>query len=258
MTKNDIIEPFIKLRFSLDRLSLRDRAIILFLTIAGLLFLWYLLSYMPQNNSLNTITASIGNENTETAQLTEKRTMIQGLVKDDTVTKLTTKYKQLQTNIKELDNRITRFQKRFIDDRKLANLLNSILNQTDGVSMDELTNKSMLEQVAPIPVGALTPTSGTSGTTSTPTAPPTNTTTPNPVAQPAGQAIEQIHYKLILKGDYFSIMNYLEKLEQTEWQFYWDRFKYKVNTYPEATATIEFYTLRPAQAPAPANTGGGE
>jgi len=49
--------------------------------------------------------------------------------------------------------------------------------------------------------------------------------------------------KLILKGDYFHLRDYLVQLEQLEWQFFWQQFNYQLIEYPQGELHIEMYSL---------------
>ncbi|WP_075185703.1 hypothetical protein [Teredinibacter haidensis] len=49
--------------------------------------------------------------------------------------------------------------------------------------------------------------------------------------------------QITLEGGYFSVVNYLQKLESLPWKLYWDFIEYDVKQYPKATVTIEVYTL---------------
>lgn len=49
--------------------------------------------------------------------------------------------------------------------------------------------------------------------------------------------------KLILKGDYFKLRDYLVQLEQLEWQFFWQKFDYQLLEYPQGELHIEMYSL---------------
>jgi MSHA biogenesis protein MshJ len=54
--------------------------------------------------------------------------------------------------------------------------------------------------------------------------------------------------KLVIRGSYFDIQGYLSKIEQLKWKFYWKRFNYVVNEYPNAVVEVELYTLSTSQA----------
>ncbi|EHR0920349.1 TPA: type II secretion system protein M [Vibrio parahaemolyticus] len=49
--------------------------------------------------------------------------------------------------------------------------------------------------------------------------------------------------RMELTGDYFSIANYLNKLESLSASYFWRSFSYKVEEYPKAKLVLEVYTL---------------
>ncbi|EJG0692051.1 type II secretion system protein M [Vibrio parahaemolyticus] len=49
--------------------------------------------------------------------------------------------------------------------------------------------------------------------------------------------------RMELTGDYFSIANYLNKLESLPARYFWRSFSYKVEEYPKAKLVLEVYTL---------------
>lgn len=49
--------------------------------------------------------------------------------------------------------------------------------------------------------------------------------------------------RMVFNGSYANAQTFLESLEQTQWQVYWNVMEFNVQTYPTATLTIEFYTL---------------
>lgn len=49
--------------------------------------------------------------------------------------------------------------------------------------------------------------------------------------------------KLTVSGDYFSIQNFLTKVEALTWKFHWSTFSYEVISYPEATLALEITTV---------------
>ncbi|HCH3821082.1 TPA: type II secretion system protein M [Vibrio parahaemolyticus] len=49
--------------------------------------------------------------------------------------------------------------------------------------------------------------------------------------------------RMELTGDYFSIANYLNKLESLPVSYFWRSFSYKVEEYPKAKLVLEVYTL---------------
>ena len=49
--------------------------------------------------------------------------------------------------------------------------------------------------------------------------------------------------KLVLKGEYFQLRDYLQQLEQLQWQFFWQEFNYQLLEYPNGELHIEMYSL---------------
>lgn len=48
---------------------------------------------------------------------------------------------------------------------------------------------------------------------------------------------------LEIQGDFASTLDYLRRIEASDWQLLWDRLEYHVESYPEARVTIELHTL---------------
>lgn len=49
--------------------------------------------------------------------------------------------------------------------------------------------------------------------------------------------------RLEMTGDFFAIQGYLSKLENLPVKYYWRRFHYQVEEYPQARVVLEVYTL---------------
>jgi len=49
--------------------------------------------------------------------------------------------------------------------------------------------------------------------------------------------------KLVLKGEFFQLRDYLQQLEQLQWQFFWQQFNYQLLEYPKGELHIEMYSL---------------
>lgn len=49
--------------------------------------------------------------------------------------------------------------------------------------------------------------------------------------------------RLEIQGDFAATLDYLRRLEASDWQLLWDRFEYRVESHPEARVTIEIHTL---------------
>lgn len=45
------------------------------------------------------------------------------------------------------------------------------------------------------------------------------------------------------KGNYFSVIEYLKRIEALEWKIYWNKLEYEVDQFPRAQITLEVFTL---------------
>lgn len=53
--------------------------------------------------------------------------------------------------------------------------------------------------------------------------------------------------EVVLRGDYFALEQYLERLEGLDWQFQWDGLAIETIDYPDARATLSISTLSLAE-----------
>jgi MSHA biogenesis protein MshJ len=228
-------EQLIKLRFTIDRLTLRER-ILLVVGLSGMILcIWFYLLYTPQQRALETARTDIGSERTQIATIEQKRQIIQTLSTDNTVQKLMAKFERLKAEMKKFDFKSSQHANRYISEKELAKLLYSILDKTDSVSIEHFGN---VDYIQPQLAETISPDALKKAVAETVVE---QQTEPSAEAPP----VERVQYQLILKGNYFSILAYLEHLEQLKWELYWDKLDYKVTKHPEATAKIQFYTLKP-------------
>jgi MSHA biogenesis protein MshJ len=59
----------------------------------------------------------------------------------------------------------------------------------------------------------------------------------------ANAAIYKHRLQLSISGGYFQMRDYLHRLEQLEWSFYWQRLDYRVHETQKAEVVLEIYTL---------------
>ena len=61
--------------------------------------------------------------------------------------------------------------------------------------------------------------------------------------KPIEESFEKNMISIKLKGGYSSVFSYLEKIENLQWNVYWQDVKYSVDDYPTAEVDIHLYTL---------------
>ena len=133
-------ESLIKLRYKIDKLTMRERMIILTTVILFLLVFWFLLVYSSQKSGMFLMEINTNREKADAALFIQKRKGIEDLATDNTVAKLVAKYDALKVEMAQLDKKIQRYDQRFISENELAKLLYSMLEKTEGVRIDGFSN----------------------------------------------------------------------------------------------------------------------
>ncbi|ALO36073.1 hypothetical protein CMT41_16065 [Colwellia sp. MT41] len=65
----------------------------------------------------------------------------------------------------------------------------------------------------------------------------------SPTAEQLGLNLYKHAMKIKLSGEYFQLRNYLRKLEQLSWKFFWQDFQFEVKEYPRSEVEITIYSL---------------
>ncbi len=119
--------------------------------------------------------------------------------------------RQLNAQIAEIDARIRGAVSRLVPPESAVEVLEELLTHDDRLSLVALTSQE------PRRLGP-EQTRGTS-------------------------TLYQHGLTLEIQGDFASTVDYLRRIEESEWQLLWDRFEYRVESHPEAHITIELHTL---------------
>jgi MSHA biogenesis protein MshJ len=243
-------ESLIKLRFKIDRLSARDRIILLGLVIFFILVIWLFLFYFPQQSSIEKMKLAIVDEQNQTVMLRNRQQIIQNFTKDTTISLLLARFEKLKHELKKFEFEQSQYMHRYIGEQELAKLLYSMLEKTGGVTIENFATIDYTEGQPAETIGPTGIVGGAPPSAAVPAEPPPP---PNPAQ---ALPVERVQYRLVLNGDYFSIMKYLRQLEQLKWELYWDKLVYKVKTYPQGRVDIQFYTLKPSSELLPTQMGG--
>jgi MSHA biogenesis protein MshJ len=206
---NDVWSSFEE-RF--DELSAREKGLIAacgFVTIVMLLFTMVL---EPKLDSVNSSNRQL-NAQKQSNQQTEIETLrVQAQLKKDPNAEVDQAIAQLLAESQHLSMQLSQIIEHLITPSQMAGLLQSVLEQQSGVHLISLNTL----KAEPI-------------------------TSDKEAVQYSGYYVHPV--RLELSGDYFSIANYLKKLEQLPVSYYWRNFTYQVEDYPKAKLVLEVYTL---------------
>ena len=222
------LRHYLLTKLRIEQLSERDRFSLLIIVLSLLFGLWFLLVHYPQKKAIEDSALQTQQLETQVNELKQKQTLIHTLLNNPDTTQFLNDYKDLSNQLNGIEQQFARYRRRYISSRDLAKLLHDMLKQTFGVTIVDLATIPQPVVAQPQP----TTNQVSSGDASS-----------NQNAS-SRMNVENIHYRLILKGNYFPIMNYLKRLEGLKWSLYWDKFTYTVKKYPEGIAEIEFFTLK--------------
>lgn len=237
-------KTYYQFKQQIERLNVFDRIFVLVCVIIVIILLWFFICLNPQLNDLKETDKKIDQIVQKTTEATQKKNLVQAVSHEPQVKALMDKYKTLTVNISQLEKEYDYYKNRKnTPPKELSNFLHSMLKDISDVTIvDFLTVKPpVTTTLATPPPPTLVPGALPTPSPENPSVIATKLTTPEDKMQAI--ALETIRYKLVLRGNYFSIMQYLKKVEQLPWQLYWDKFNYSVSHYPIGIATIEFYTL---------------
>lgn len=248
----DAHTTYIKMQFKINHTSFSNRIALLAGLLAVILIPWGFLVYAPQDASLVASEQKLALLNTQTTALNLQRDIINGLLKSDKMAGLIEKHKLIKNDIDGVNQQLLEYRDNYADGKTLAKeFYSAILNDANhNVSIEHFgTLKHEEVQTSSAtsnPVSAVAP---------IPTPDP-NVKTPAPAAPSIITATsylppEVMRYTISLKGDYFSIAQCLKRLEALKWRLFWNKMDYKVEHYPQALVTLEFYTIKARVPPAP-------
>jgi MSHA biogenesis protein MshJ len=228
------LKRYYQLKRRVDLLGERDRVLLFVVLLILMLLLWIYFIFGWQLEAIRSANTHATEKKIQAVELQQKIKIINSLIQSKEATNLIQHYNKVSAQLKKVDKEIEGYHHGYINSKDLAKMLHDMLKQPLGVTIVDFSSVV----VAPVPITPPTENQQTQQT-------PDESKNPEPNAN-----MEPIRYRIILKGTYFSIMNYLKRIEDLKRNLYWDKFDYKVLTYPQGQATIEFYTLKPPSNPA--------
>ena len=176
-----------------------------------ILLLWYLLLLSPARFEQQQLTQQLQAVQSQQQAL---ETQIHRVAIGSAIGSSTLENQELllQQESKALDQTIAQYERDFISPEKMQAMLNDALTNNPGLQLQGLTNLTSVK-VGDAPFQGRT------------------------------RSIDEHGIVLTVSGDYFSVLNYLQQLENLSWQVFWETMSYKVGQYPTATVTLRLYTL---------------
>lgn len=212
-----------------DKLSLRERLMVLVLLIATAGGVWFNLLWQPMLTSQTTIEQGISQNRDQIQLLTVQ---LNGLIKraeDDPNKQIRLELEQIKQLIARMEGEIKGTTDALISPREMARLLEQMLLTQNGIRMISL-NTLKTESL-------MTPEKTSGG------AKEQNAVGTDRMADAASQNIYRHGFAIQFEGDYASILGYLKSLEQLPSQFFWDGIQLETVDYPVIRVKLRLHTL---------------
>jgi MSHA biogenesis protein MshJ len=159
-------------------------------------------------------------------------------------------YESLLSQVNEQEQVVRSLRGGLVNSDQITVLLARLLEQSQGVSLLSIENAGVtpvnatavskgVASTYPPPPGAA---GGISGGT------PLLQVPPSLPAATTGPTLYRHGVRMLLKGDYRSLVRYLAHVEQLPWTIYWDEVTLVVDKHPVVELAIEFHTLSEQEA----------
>ncbi len=207
-----ILQKLSHFKTELDQRSLNAR----FLALVGcglvILLFWYLLLWVPISMQKSRMQEQIQQQNKELVDVNEAlRNLVSTNTKGNQASSIA-KIQALKKQQAALLKGLQEYTDQFVPVNQRDEMLRQMVMGTPGVKIEALTSTSSKQ------INAI-------------------------VGQAVARPVTQENGQLILEGNYFAILRYLQKIQRLQWQVFFDGLDYQVTTYPNAKVIFKFHTL---------------
>ncbi|MFB1071071.1 type II secretion system protein GspM [Vibrio diabolicus] len=205
-------EFWISLEERFGEMSAREKLLIALCGLVVVIMLLFTLVLEPKLNEIISHERQLSNLKQANQKIEIDTLRIQAQLKKDPNAEIDRAISNLLTESQHLSMQLAEIIEHLITPSQMAELLENVLEQQSGIHLLSLQ-----------------------------TLPSEPITEDKEASQYSGYYVHPV--RMELTGDYFSIANYLNKLESLPASYYWRSFSYKVEEYPKAKLVLEVYTL---------------
>lgn len=209
----------------IDALTLRERAFVIAGVLAVTYFLWTGFLVQPMERQRLAATTQQQQVSAEIAALSAEAQALLLQVKSDPNAVYRAELDAMKKELAQLDSTLAGTTNHLVRPGQMAAVLEAVLRGTDGLLLRSMES-----------LGA------------SPLVPEAKVTAAGPAAPSAAdpEAIPKVYkhgLRMTLHGNFFSVLEFMRKLEAMEWKFFWDAIEFRVMDYPDAVVEITFYTI---------------
>ncbi|HHF2878054.1 TPA: type II secretion system protein GspM [Vibrio diabolicus] len=205
-------EFWISLEERFGEMSAREKVLIALCGLVVVIMLLFTLVLEPKLNEIISNERQLSNLKQANQKIEIDTLRIQAQLKKDPNAEIDRAISNLLAESQHLSMQLAEIIEHLITPSQMAELLENVLEQQSGIHLLSLQ-----------------------------TLPSEPITEDKEASQYSGYYVHPV--RMELTGDYFSIANYLNKLESLPASYYWRSFSYKVEEYPKAKLVLEVYTL---------------
>lgn len=177
--------------------------------------IWNLIVERPVIFKINEYNKSIINLKSEQIQLNDQLQLFDSFLKSPSYTEFAKEHKVLLDKVKGYNQWLAKVQTYFVQFKDLSRIARDIYNLNKNIN---ITNYSMAQSV-------LLDQKNISSKLL------------------INRDLYKYTIKITLRGNYFDTLDFFKKLELLDWHLYLEEFNYKVDKYPFAETTAQFYVL---------------
>lgn len=213
----------------IDNLSLRERVILLVGGIIILFILWLNIFHDPLQKEKTATLVNIDKKTTEVESLSLQLQVLNERKQIDPNAENRDRRDQLLSDIESTRSEILQATSELVAPERMPELLRSILKRTEGLQLVKLTGLGrtpLIETVAEDEKD--------------------NGNVKDSEEQQEDQEMQSAYkhgMKIVFEGNFLTTVEYIKKLEELDWQFFWDSIDFKVEDYPRSVSSITLYTL---------------
>ncbi|AVF96242.1 TPA: type II secretion system protein GspM [Vibrio diabolicus] len=205
-------EFWLSLEERFGEMSAREKVLIALCGLVVVIMLLFTLVLEPKLNEIISNERQLSNLKQANQKIEIDTLRIQAQLKKDPNAEIDRAISNLLAESQHLSMQLAEIIEHLITPSQMAELLENVLEQQSGIHLLSLQ-----------------------------TLPSEPITEDKEASQYSGYYVHPV--RMELTGDYFSIANYLNKLESLPASYYWRSFSYKVEEYPKAKLVLEVYTL---------------
>jgi MSHA biogenesis protein MshJ len=205
-----IAQNLYKIRLQLDRLSLRERYMLLVIIFALIILMAQGVLVLTGLDKHDQVISQVDNFKTEATAYQDTLNNLESATSNPRIVALQNSNQQLEDTIEELDGRIDKIASLLITPERMASVIKQLLNEQ---------NKLSLERFNVLPAKRLQ----------------------------SSTDVDTIFYQhtieIALTGEFEAFVTYLEKIEALPEELFWDDLLIKTESFPKLEFKLKVHTL---------------